>query len=331
MSKASDIAVGFIIGGAILGSLGYLMAPIPIIGWIIAAAIAGYYAGRLGDWWSGFILALVSPKISIYETTTFLSAAPMVMSSNSALGSLYGQVVSLFGSSVVVYVVLSNLINVTSIGFSASIGSLGYARSRSKVRASSKAGLVVTSPPMAQPATQPAPSGGVPPAPPAVPSASPAPATPAPSATGAQQSRSSIVKLVQTYNKVRADPKDKPFRNQVYVSLISNMVREAEELTKNLLSSQPDGQRATSAGLLKDSLIDEFKRRYPNLEPPNIVDPVGQSLLDSVREAIRRGILSGSVDSYGASTPDEVDGLATLIASDILMASLERFLSKIGS
>ena len=333
MRKVIDVVIGILAGSAVLALLSYLIAPLPIIGWIIAAGIAGYVASRLGDQWSGFIVALASPEISLYEARIFLIDAARMsdFSGISALGSLYSLIINQFGRSMIVYVTLANLINVTSIGFGTLIGSLSYIRSKSKARRSSKEGLVAIGPSMNQPATLTAPSGHVPPASSGVPSATPASTTPTPKVEGAQQLRSSVLRLIQTYNNVRADPKDKPFRNQVYVSLISSMAREVEELTKSWLRSQPDEQRATSAGLLKNTLIEEFRRRYPNLETPSIGDPVARSLLDSVKEAIYRGILNGNVYSYGASTPDEVNGLAALLASDVLMKSLESWLSKVGS
>ena len=321
MSKASDVVVGSVIGAAVLGSLGYLMTPIPY-GWIIASTVAGYYAGRLGDWWSGVIMGLASPVIYIVDLMAYLASAPSLIWSESSV------VAHLFYATV-----LSSMINVTFIMVGTAIGARGYARRGGRAGGVTGPGTTVTEgPPTPQPPAQPAPpTSSAPQAAPGAASAPPASTTPAPSGADAQQLRSSLVKLVQAYNRVRASPKDSPFRDQTHVLLMSSMARGAEAIAKSLLRSQPDERRAALAGILKDTLIHELRQRYPSLEPPKIDDPVAQSLLDSVKEAIYRGLLSGSVDSYGASTPDEVNALAALLASDVLMKSLESWLSKVGS
>mgnify|MGYP001772883683 CR=1 FL=1 len=144
MSKVSDTVVGSIIGAAILGSLGYLMTPIPY-GWIIASTIAGYYAGRLGDWWSGAITGLASPAIYVIDLMAYLANAPSIIWSEAiAISHLFD------------VAVLSTMINATFIMVGTAIGARGYARHASRAGAGEATGpvaTVTTSPQTAQPVT----------------------------------------------------------------------------------------------------------------------------------------------------------------------------------
>ena len=61
MGRTGDIILGIVLGGIVWIVLNMILGFIPILGWIIAAFLGGYVAGRFGGKAAAVILALLTP------------------------------------------------------------------------------------------------------------------------------------------------------------------------------------------------------------------------------------------------------------------------------
>ena len=131
MSRATDIIAGVIIGGLVWVILDFILSPIPILGWIIAAIIAGYVAGRLGGGWAGLILALFTPVASFLLGEAILSYSSGIISSYMpAIMPLWNMITGFLGASLAAYSMVSAIVNLIFVGIGASLGASSYNKSK---------------------------------------------------------------------------------------------------------------------------------------------------------------------------------------------------------
>ena len=329
MSRAVDAVVGVVVGAIVWFILDLILSPIPILGWIIAAMVAGYVAGRLGGSLAGIILAVFTPVVTFLLGSAILTYVIHIASSYvPELAQVWGLVFSVLGSALVIYTGIEATINLIFVGTGAAIGARSYNRSKGK-RANEVRRPAAQRPPQGAVGVAVAPGTAGPTAVTASPPAAPAGAQ----AARPAQSPPLPQRLVEAYMRARSDPsvQDKSFRNAAYVTYISGIARRTEETAKELVRSLPDQQRAMFTGLLRDTVMEEFRRQLPNLDPPDLNDPLGSGLVDAVKDALKRGIAQGRVTPRGAKSQDDVERMVELTASEVVMGSLITFLSYMGA
>ena len=131
MSRATDIIAGAIIGGLVWVILDFILSPIPILGWIIAAILAGYVAGRLGGGWAGLILALFTPVASFLLGEAILSYSSGIISSYMpAITPLWNMIAGFLGATLAAYSMVSAIVNLIFVGIGASLGASSYNKSK---------------------------------------------------------------------------------------------------------------------------------------------------------------------------------------------------------
>lgn len=327
MSRAVDVIIGVIAGGITWFILDLILSPIPILGWIIAAVVAGYVAGRLGGRLAGLILAILSPVASYLLASFFISfLSSMVSSAVPGMGGLISAASSFISAAIGVYALVSAGINLIFVGAGALWGAKSYNKGKNSSEATtqravrsaarSTAGVTVSGASLASSATAVSASA---------------------SYMGAQtttpaQPPSLPQRLVESYMRVKSDPRirDKTFRNVVYVNTVSSIAVKTEEYVKELLRLLPDQQQTMFVAILRNSLEEEFRRRAPNVTPPDLKDPLSESFVESVKYALMKGVAEGKLGVIGAKSQEEVERLVELTASELVMESLIKFLTYVG-
>lgn len=114
MTKAAYIVAGVLLGGIVWIILSMILSFIPVLGWIIAAVIGGYLAGRTGGMNATAILAVLAPLLTSAIATAILSLIPI-----SALQFLLGGAIGLV-------IVVWALINLIFVGLGGYFGSKEY-------------------------------------------------------------------------------------------------------------------------------------------------------------------------------------------------------------
>lgn len=133
MPRTLDIITGAVIGGLIWAILDFILSPIPILGWIIAAILAGYVAGRLGGWWAGLILALFTPVASFVVGESVLKSVSGFINSNiPAMAPIWNMASQALGAFIGGLALIQALINLMFVGFGASLGASAYNKSKNK-------------------------------------------------------------------------------------------------------------------------------------------------------------------------------------------------------
>lgn len=330
MSRALDVVVGVIAGGIVWFILDLILSPIPILGWIIAAVVAGYVAGRLGGGLAGVILAILSPVASYLLASFFLSFLSSTVSSMvPGIGWLVSGVSSLIEAGLGVYALVTAGINLLFVGAGAAMGAKSYNKGKKVSEAGKRTPVGSAAHNAASAAVSRAAvassAAAVPTAPTATSPVGAQAATPAQPSPLPQR-------LVESYIRVKSDPRirDKSFRNVAYVNTILGIASRTEEYVRGLLKSLPDQQQTMFAAILRDSLEDEFRKRAPNLDPPDLSDPLGRSLIESVKYALMKGLAEGKLNPIGAKSQEDVERLVELTASELVMDSLIKFLTYVG-
>ncbi|WP_221290180.1 hypothetical protein [Stygiolobus caldivivus] len=131
MVRAGDVITGVIVGGIMWVILDFILSPIPILGWIISAVVAGYVAGRLGGWAAGMILALFTPLASYIIIEVLLSYTSSVIDSNApGIAPLANGALGLLGAAAGSLALLDAFINFIFVAMGTSYGASAYEKAK---------------------------------------------------------------------------------------------------------------------------------------------------------------------------------------------------------
>ena len=133
---------------------------------------------------------------------------------------------------------------------------------------------------------------------------------------------------------MRSDPsiKDKSFRNPAYVDIIYSIAERLLEAAADYVGSLPPGQRDMLDAALRRLLREEYARRLPGAELPDLSGPLGPELLERVWEAAERAVEDGKAPLAGeARTMPEAERLARLLAAEVVIHATMVFLSYVGT